>query len=101
MGTSKKCIQILVTTEIEPTELFGLFFFISGHHESIFCWILQILAKRVSLFDYELFDGDQKKRIIAFGKFAGLAAMIDLLSGLGKRKHLIFPAVDPFILIHL
>ncbi|VFQ88724.1 unnamed protein product [Cuscuta campestris] len=45
----------------------------------------EILAKRVSLFDYERFDGGQKNRIIAFGKFAGLAAMIDILSGLGKR----------------
>ncbi|XP_050216828.1 alpha-aminoadipic semialdehyde synthase-like [Mercurialis annua] len=45
----------------------------------------EILAKRVTLFDYELVDGDQKKRFIAFGKFAGAAAMIDLLGGLGKR----------------
>ena len=45
---------------------------------------MQILAKRVSLFDYELVDGDQRKRLIAFGKFAGGAAMIDLLRGLGQ-----------------
>ncbi|EEF46191.1 alpha-aminoadipic semialdehyde synthase [Ricinus communis] len=45
----------------------------------------EILAKRVSLFDYELVDGEQRKRLIAFGKFAGEAAMVDLMSGLGKR----------------
>lgn len=46
----------------------------------------KILAQRVSLFDYELVKGNQgKKRLIAFGKFAGRAAIIDLLKGLGQR----------------
>ncbi|KAK2645133.1 hypothetical protein Ddye_020328 [Dipteronia dyeriana] len=46
----------------------------------------KILAERVSLFDYELVDGNNgKKRFIAFGKFAGRAAIIDLLRGLGQR----------------
>ncbi|XP_044471189.1 alpha-aminoadipic semialdehyde synthase-like [Mangifera indica] len=46
----------------------------------------KILAERVSLFDYELVEGNRgKKRLIAFGKFAGRAAMIDLLKGLGHR----------------
>ncbi|XWS70139.1 hypothetical protein CRYUN_Cryun03dG0023600 [Craigia yunnanensis] len=45
----------------------------------------KILAERVTLFDYELVDGDNGKRLIAFGKFAGRAALIDLLRGLGQR----------------
>ncbi|XP_052290465.1 alpha-aminoadipic semialdehyde synthase-like isoform X2 [Citrus sinensis] len=46
----------------------------------------KILAQRVSLFDYELVEGNQgKRRLIAFGKFAGRAAIIDLLKGLGQR----------------
>lgn len=40
----------------------------------------------MALFDYELVEGNRgKKRLIAFGKFAGRAAMIDLLKGLGHR----------------
>ncbi|KAH7574492.1 hypothetical protein JRO89_XS03G0302800 [Xanthoceras sorbifolium] len=46
----------------------------------------KILAERASLFDYELVDGNNgQKRFIAFGKFAGRAAIIDLLRGLGQR----------------
>lgn len=46
----------------------------------------KILAQRVSLFDYELVEGNQgKRRLIAFGKFAGRATIIDLLKGLGQR----------------
>ncbi|KAJ0981012.1 hypothetical protein J5N97_009267 [Dioscorea zingiberensis] len=45
----------------------------------------KVLAERVSLFDYELIVGDDEKRLIAFGMFAGRAGVIDFLHGLGKR----------------
>ncbi|KAK6248850.1 hypothetical protein QUC31_020415 [Theobroma cacao] len=45
----------------------------------------RILAERATLFDYELVDGDNGKRLIAFGNFAGRVALIDLLRGLGER----------------
>ncbi|KAL5730304.1 hypothetical protein ACHQM5_003142 [Ranunculus cassubicifolius] len=45
----------------------------------------RILAQRASLFDYDLIVGDHGKRLLAFGKFAGRAGLIDLLHGLGKR----------------
>ncbi|KAJ7980507.1 Lysine-ketoglutarate reductase/saccharopine dehydrogenase [Quillaja saponaria] len=45
----------------------------------------KILADRVSLYDYELIVGDHGKRLLAFGKFAGRAGMIDFLCGLGQR----------------
>ncbi|KAL2481908.1 lysine-ketoglutarate reductase/saccharopine dehydrogenase bifunctional enzyme [Abeliophyllum distichum] len=45
----------------------------------------KILAERASLFDYELIVGDHGKRLLAFGKFAGRAGMIDFLRGLGQR----------------
>ncbi|KAJ1281347.1 hypothetical protein BS78_04G299100 [Paspalum vaginatum] len=45
----------------------------------------KILEERVSLFDYELIVGDDGKRLLAFGKFAGRAGLIDFLHGLGKR----------------
>ncbi|KAG1334410.1 putative Alpha-aminoadipic semialdehyde synthase [Cocos nucifera] len=45
----------------------------------------KILAEKVSLYDYELIVGDNGKRLIAFGKFAGRAGLIDFLHGLGQR----------------
>ncbi|OMO67078.1 Saccharopine dehydrogenase / Homospermidine synthase [Corchorus capsularis] len=45
----------------------------------------KILAERVSLYDYELIAGDHGKRLLAFGKFAGRAGIIDFLRGLGQR----------------
>lgn len=45
----------------------------------------KVLAERVSLFDYELIVGDDGRRLLAFGKFAGRAGMIDFLRGLGQR----------------
>uniref|UniRef100_A0A0E0CS97 Saccharopine dehydrogenase (NAD(+), L-glutamate-forming) n=1 Tax=Oryza meridionalis TaxID=40149 RepID=A0A0E0CS97_9ORYZ len=45
----------------------------------------EILEKRVSLFDYELIAGDDGKRLLAFGKFAGRAGLINFLHGLGQR----------------
>ncbi|OVA02128.1 Saccharopine dehydrogenase / Homospermidine synthase [Macleaya cordata] len=45
----------------------------------------KILAERASLFDYELIVGDHGNRLLAFGKFAGRAGLIDFLHGLGKR----------------
>ncbi|KAF2304234.1 hypothetical protein GH714_028771 [Hevea brasiliensis] len=45
----------------------------------------KILAERVSLYDYELIPGDHEKRLLAFGKYAGIAGLVDLLHGLGQR----------------
>ncbi|XP_057967291.1 alpha-aminoadipic semialdehyde synthase isoform X2 [Malania oleifera] len=45
----------------------------------------KILAEKVSLYDYELIVGDHGKRLLAFGKFAGRAGLIDFLHGLGIR----------------
>ncbi|KAM0851429.1 hypothetical protein ACQ4PT_052425 [Festuca glaucescens] len=45
----------------------------------------KIIKERVSLFDYELIVDDDGKRLIAFGKFAGRAGLVDFLHGLGRR----------------
>lgn len=45
----------------------------------------KILAERASLYDYELIVGENGKRLLAFGNFAGRAGMIDFLRGLGQR----------------
>ncbi|OAY26961.1 alpha-aminoadipic semialdehyde synthase isoform X1 [Manihot esculenta] len=45
----------------------------------------KILAERVSLYDYEVIVGDHGKRLLAFGKYAGRAGLVDFLHGLGQR----------------
>lgn len=45
----------------------------------------KILNARASLYDYELIVGDHGKRLLAFGKYAGRAGLIDFLHGLGMR----------------
>lgn len=37
------------------------------------------------MYDYELIVGDNGKRLLAFGKYAGRAGLIDFLHGLGMR----------------
>lgn len=50
---------------------------------------MQILSERVTLCDYELIVGDHGKRLLAFGKYAGRAGLVDFLHGLGQRKLLL------------
>nr|AAB96826.1 lysine-ketoglutarate reductase/saccharopine dehydrogenase bifunctional enzyme [Arabidopsis thaliana] len=45
----------------------------------------KILSERVTLCDYELIVGDHGKRLLAFGKYAGRAGLVDFLHGLGQR----------------
>uniref|UniRef100_A0A1J3EEQ2 Alpha-aminoadipic semialdehyde synthase n=1 Tax=Noccaea caerulescens TaxID=107243 RepID=A0A1J3EEQ2_NOCCA len=45
----------------------------------------KIMSERVTLCDYELIVGDQGRRLLAFGKYAGRAGLVDLLHGLGQR----------------
>lgn len=45
----------------------------------------QMLEHRVTLFDYELVTGEDGKRLLYFGDFAGYAGMIDSLWALGRR----------------
>lgn len=42
-----------------------------------------ILKKKIRLIDYEKISDEKNKRLVAFGKFAGNAGTIDILSGLG------------------
>ncbi|KAI5643420.1 saccharopine dehydrogenase NADP binding domain-containing protein [Phthorimaea operculella] len=44
-----------------------------------------ILAKNIRLIDYEKLMDDKGNRVVAFGKYAGVAGMINILHGLGLR----------------
>jgi len=44
-----------------------------------------MLEKNVRCIDYEKMEDESGKRVVAFGKYAGIAGMIDILHGLGLR----------------
>lgn len=43
-----------------------------------------ILEKNIRLIDYEKITDEKNNRLIAFGKYAGIAGAIDFLKGLGE-----------------
>lgn len=45
----------------------------------------KIIDSKSTLIDYEEIKDDQGKRLVFFGKYAGLAGMIDTLHGIGQR----------------
>jgi alpha-aminoadipic semialdehyde synthase len=53
-----------------------------------------------SLVDYEKITDDAGRRLVFFGRFAGIAGMVDTLAGLGKRLRRLGPAT-PFARIRL
>ncbi|XP_004926544.2 alpha-aminoadipic semialdehyde synthase, mitochondrial [Bombyx mandarina] len=44
-----------------------------------------MLAKNIRLIDYEKLMDDKGNRVVAFGKYAGVAGMVNILHGLGLR----------------
>lgn len=44
-----------------------------------------ILEKNIRLLDYEKICDDKNQRLVAFGKYAGVAGMINIIHGLGLR----------------
>ncbi len=44
-----------------------------------------LVEKRATLLDYELIRDDEDRRLIFFGRYAGLAGMVDALWALGRR----------------
>lgn len=44
-----------------------------------------ILEKNIRLIDYEKLTDHDGQRVVAFGKYAGVAGMVNILHGLGLR----------------
>lgn len=58
-----------------------------------------ILEKNIRLIDYEKITDDNGQRQIAFGKYAGVAGMVNILHGLGLRL-LALGHHTPFMVSH-
>lgn len=52
---------------------------------NIFFPQLELHFQNVRLLDYEKIVDENGKRLVAFGKFAGIAGMINILHGIGLR----------------
>lgn len=57
----------------------------------------RLMELRCNLIDYERIIDDQNKRLIFFGRFAGLAGMINALWSLGQRLQALGHAENPFL----
>lgn len=44
----------------------------------------EVLEKKVRLLDYERITDDKGVRLIAFGRYAGIAGALDAFGGIGK-----------------
>ena len=58
-----------------------------------------ILDKNIRLLDYEKLTDDNGQRLVAFGKYAGVAGMVNILHGLGLRL-LALGHHTPFMVSH-
>ncbi|KAL0231597.1 hypothetical protein GEMRC1_011001 [Eukaryota sp. GEM-RC1] len=56
-----------------------------------------LLANNIRLIDYERICDENGKRLIKFGKYAGIAGSIDTVSGLGKRLLVKEGVATPFL----
>ncbi|MBN2279831.1 MAG: hypothetical protein JXQ65_04555 [Candidatus Marinimicrobia bacterium] len=87
------CKMIIAVKEI-PVDFFDnhkryLFFShtIKGQKENMKI-LSAILKKQATLMDYERIVDDHNRRIVFFGKYAGIAGMIDSFYGFGKKLKL-------------
>jgi len=47
--------------------------------------VTELILQNIRLIDYEKLMDERGQRVVAFGKYAGLAGMVNILHGLGLR----------------
>lgn len=68
-----------------PNKTYCLFSHTIKAQESNMALLDAILEKNIRLIDYEKLMDESGQRIVAFGKYAGVAGMVNILHGLGLR----------------
>jgi len=71
--------------EFEPGSTYLFFSHTIKGQEYNMPMLKELMAKGCQLIDYETITDQEGKRLLAFGRYAGLAGMIDSLWALGKR----------------
>lgn len=70
---------------LEPYKTYAFFSHTIKAQEANMPLLDAILEKNIRLVDYEKMMDEQGTRVVAFGKYAGVAGMINILHGLGLR----------------
>ena len=78
-------IKELPLSSIQPSKTYMLFSHTIKGQPHNMPMLRRLLDHRCTLLDHELVTGEDGKRLIAFGRFAGIAATIDALWILGRR----------------
>ena len=96
------CDFIIGVKEIKMDELMPdkpqLFFSHTSKGQDYNMHLLKyILDNNVTLFDYEKIIDDEGRRLVFFGKFAGIAGMVDSLYGVGQRLKQHYDIETPFM----
>lgn len=80
MGVKQVPIESLI-----PDKTYCFFSHTIKAQESNMPLLDSILSKNIRLIDYERIIDERGQRLVAFGKYAGVAGMINILHGLGLR----------------
>jgi alpha-aminoadipic semialdehyde synthase len=78
-------IKELPLSSIQPSKTYMLFSHTIKGQPHNMPMLRRFLDRRCTLLDHELVTGEDGKRLIAFGRFAGIAGTIDALWILGRR----------------
>ncbi|XP_034232619.1 alpha-aminoadipic semialdehyde synthase, mitochondrial isoform X2 [Thrips palmi] len=71
--------------QLLPNKTYCLFSHTIKAQESNMPLLDAMLAKNIRLIDYEKLMDERGQRVVAFGKYAGVAGMVNILHGLGLR----------------
>ncbi|EEB10070.1 aminoadipic semialdehyde synthase, putative [Pediculus humanus corporis] len=71
--------------QLLPEKTYCLFSHTIKAQEANMALLDAILAKKIRLIDYEKLMDEKGQRVVAFGKYAGVAGMVNILHGLGLR----------------
>jgi saccharopine dehydrogenase (NAD+, L-lysine forming) len=82
---------------IEPGKTYILFSHVIKGQLYNMGMLRKMIKLGCNLIDYERISDDQNKRLIFFGKYAGLAGMINTLWSLGRRMEALGYEKNPFI----
>ncbi|XP_077992464.1 alpha-aminoadipic semialdehyde synthase, mitochondrial-like [Glandiceps talaboti] len=79
------CLKQVPIEKLIPNKSYAFFSLTSEAWKESMPLLDAMLEKKIRLVDYEMMVDDMGKRLLAFGKFAGIAGTIDILHGLGMR----------------
>uniref|UniRef100_A0A6M2DNH5 Alpha-aminoadipic semialdehyde synthase, mitochondrial n=1 Tax=Xenopsylla cheopis TaxID=163159 RepID=A0A6M2DNH5_XENCH len=71
--------------QLIPNKTYCMFSHVIKAQESNMPLLDAIMEKNIRLIDYEKLMDEKGQRVVAFGKYAGVAGMINILHGLGLR----------------